>query len=262
MTGYMARHVNAGVLESHLGGGALRVLLVDDSTLSRKVQKGVLRELAITDVVEAQDGSQALRRLEELGFAVDFVLTDWNMPVMDGVAFIRELRKRPGGRSLPVIVVSSEGEEDKIARAFEAGATSYVTKPFNRELLARKVETVKSVASLSENRGGPRPTLSGELSSLAFPELVQFLNFSRKTGELLVYPGRDEAGVSFSEGEIRDAWLGSTTSEAAFFSIARLRSGRFDFHDGRPPRAPKMKQGTLALLMEAMRLLDESKAAG
>jgi two-component system chemotaxis response regulator CheY len=250
----------------------LKVLLVDDSVLSRKVQLKLLQELSITDVVEAKNGLEALRALQDLGYAVDFVLTDWNMPAMDGVTFVRELRKIPEGRRLPVIVVSSEGEEDKIATAFQAGANSYVTKPFKKEVLARKIKSVKSVAALPE--AAPKPNgsppgeppssgaaLSGDLSALGFAELVQFLNFSRKTGELIVRPETGEAGVSFGEGEVQDAWIGRIASEEAFFSIARLRKGRFEFHEGRPPRAPRIKQGTLALLMEAMRLVDEADAS-
>ncbi len=241
---------------------ALRVLLVDDSVLSRKVQLKVLQELSLNDVVEAKNGVEALRRLEELEFEVDIVLTDWNMPAMDGVTFIRELRKLPRGRRVPVIVVSSEGEEDKIATAFEAGANSYVTKPFKKEVLSRKIQSVKSVAALPEKPAtASAAALSGDLSALGFAELVQFLNFSRKTGELIVRPESGEGGVSFGEGVVKDAWLGRSTSEDAFFSIARLRTGRFEFHEGRPPRKPTIKQATLGLLMEAMRLADEANAA-
>lgn len=254
----------------------MKVLLVDDSVLSRKVQLKVLQELSITDVIEAKNGLEALRKLEELDFHVDFVLTDWNMPAMDGVTFVRELRKIEKGRRLPVIVVSSEGEEDKIATAFQAGANSYVTKPFKKEVLARKIQSVQSVAALPDaaktNGGNPNDSasrgsasgaaLSGDLSALGFAELVQFLNFSRKTGELIVKPEAGEAGVSFGEGDVKDAWIGRFASEEAFFSIARLRKGRFEFHEGRPPRSPRIKQGTLALLMEAMRLVDEAAGAG
>jgi two-component system chemotaxis response regulator CheY len=246
----------------------VKVLLVDDSVLSRKVQLKVLQELSINDVVEAKNGLEALRKLEELRYGVDFVLTDWNMPAMDGVTFVRELRKIPQGHRVPVIVVSSEGEQDKIATAFEAGANSYVTKPFKKEVLARKIQSVKSVAALPEKpnggegkESGSTAALSGDLSALGFAELVQFLNFSRKTGELIVKPEAGEAGVSFGEGEVKDAWIGKFASEEAFFSIARLRKGRFEFHEGRPARAPRIKQGTLALLMEAMRLVDEADAS-
>jgi two-component system chemotaxis response regulator CheY len=250
-------------------GVSVKVLLVDDSVLSRKVQLKVLQELAIADVVEAKNGLEALRKLEELKYGVDFVLTDWNMPAMDGVTFVRELRKIPQGRRVPVIVVSSEGEQDKISTAFEAGANSYVTKPFKKEVLARKIQSVKSVAALPDNKpaDGAKEApasgaaLSGDLSALGFAELVQFLNFSRKTGELIVKPEAGEAGVSFGEGEVKDAWIGRFASEEAFFSIARLRKGRFEFHEGRPARQPRIKQGTLALLMEAMRLVDESDAS-
>ena|GEM_PF-560998 len=245
----------------------MKVLLVDDSDLSRKVQLKVLTQLSIAagDVVEARNGIEALRKLEELSYGVDFVLTDWNMPAMDGITFVRELRKIEKGRRLPVIVVSSEGEEDKIATAFSAGANSYVTKPFKKEVLARKIQSVKSVAALPEKPNGKAigstAALSGDLSALGFAELVQFLNFSRKSGDLLVKPEAGEAGVGFTEGEVKDAWIGKFASEEAFFSIARLRKGRFEFHEGRPPRPQRIKQGTLALLMEAMRLVDEADAS-
>src|SRR5271154_62517 len=97
-----ASHRHRSLLESRpaqLGGGfPLRGLLVDDSPLSRKVQLKGLQELSINDVIEAKNGLEALRKLEELRYEVDFVLTDWNMPAMDGVTFVRELRKVPGGR--------------------------------------------------------------------------------------------------------------------------------------------------------------------
>jgi two-component system chemotaxis response regulator CheY len=244
---------------------ALKVLLVDDSVLSRKVQLKVLQELGLGDVVEAKNGVEALRKLEELGWGCDLVVTDWNMPVMDGVTFVRELRKNEKGRHIPVIIVSSEGEQEKISSAFESGADSYVTKPFKKEVLARKIESVKNVAALSKSApaaaASTDATLSGDLASLGFAELVQFLNFSKKTGELIVRPDVGEAGVSFGSGEVRDAWIGRFASEEAFFAIARLRKGRFDFHEGRAPRPSRIKRGTLALLMEAMRLVDESDAS-
>lgn len=245
----------------------MKVLLVDDSLLSRKVQLKVLHELGLGDVVEAKNGVEALRKLEELGYAFDLVVTDWNMPVMDGVTFIRELRKTEKGRHVPVIVVSSEGEQGKISSAFEAGADSYVTKPFKKEVLARKIESVKNVAALSAKVApaaqSPQAgaTLSGDLASLGFAELVQFLNFSKKTGELIVRPDVGEAGVSFGAGDVKDAWIGRFASEEAFFAIARLRKGRFDFHEGRAPRPARITRGTLALLMEAMRLVDEADAS-
>jgi two-component system chemotaxis response regulator CheY len=245
---------------------SVKVLLVDDSALSRKVQSKVLQEIGAKQVIEAKNGLDALERLEQSAYAVDLVMTDWNMPAMDGVSFIRELRKRPQGRRLPVIVVSSEGESDKIETAFSAGANSYVTKPFKKEVLARKIQSCTQVAALPESQGpaatggGKTAALSGDLERLGFGELVQFLSFSRKTGDLNFQLEGGVAGVNFGEGNVRDAWIGRFSSEEAFFAIARLRRGRFEFNEG-PARPPKIKQGTLALLMEAMRLVDEDSGA-
>lgn len=240
----------------------MKVLLVDDSSLSRKVQSKVLLEIGVESVVDAQNGIDALEKLEKIGYKVDLVMTDWNMPAMDGVQFVRELRKRPQGRRMPVIVVSSEGERDKIETALAAGANSYVTKPFKKEVLQRKIQSVTGVAALPDSPAAkPTPetaTLSGDLEKLGFGELVQFLSFSRKTGELLIKPEVGEAGLSFEDGNVRDAWIGRFASEEAFFAIARLKKGRFELFEGRAPRANRIKQGTLALLMEAMRLVDET----
>ena len=71
-----------------------------------------------------------------------------------------------------------------------------------------------------------------------------------------------EAGVSFNEGDVRDAWIGRFATEDAFYSIASLKMGRFAFHEGREPRPARITQSTLSLLMQAMKLLDEVDADG
>jgi two-component system chemotaxis response regulator CheY len=237
----------------------VKVLLVDDSGLSRKVQKKVLREVGIEDVVEAKNGLDALQKLKELGGAVELVLTDWNMPGMDGVTLIQSLRADPKTTHLPAIVISSEGEEEKIAQAFAVGASSYVTKPFKKEILARKIEAVRRIAEIEEGKEpeGDTPLIEGDLAQLGFAELVGFLNFSKKTGELIVELETGEAGVAFEAGEVRDAWIGRFGSEEAFYSIARLRTGRFRFHEGREPKNTRITVGTMSLLMQAMKILDE-----
>jgi len=241
----------------------LKILLVDDSGLSRKVQARVLRELGAEEVIEAKDGLDALRKLEELGFDVGLVLTDWNMPAMDGVALIRRLRESPEGRDLPIIVVSSEYEEERIGQALASGADSYVTKPFKKEVLARKIESVRAVAGLKSEGDGPEAVaLEGDLERLGFAELVGFLNFSKKSGELVITLETGEAGVSFADGEVRDAWIGRFASEDAFKALARLQGGRFRFLEDRPPRSARIERPTMSLLMEAMRLVDEEAAGG
>lgn len=243
---------------------ALKVLLVDDSGLSRKVQAKVLREVGVDEILEAKNGLDALRQLRELDFKVGLLVTDWNMPGMDGISLIEEVRKTPEGQQLPIMVISSEGEEDKISQALARGANSYVTKPFKKEVLARKIQAVRWIADLHEKKnrsraGDPPPLMEGDLERLGFAELVGFLNFSKKTGDLIISLETGEAGVAFLEGEVQDAWIGRFASEEAFYAIARLKHGRFRFHEGRSSRPRRVKQGTVSLLMESMRLLDEEQ---
>lgn len=254
----------------------MKVLLVDDSALSRKVQVKVLREAGVSTVIEAKNGRDALDKLGEQGFAVDLLLTDWNMPEMDGVGLIEAVRSDPRGRNLPIIVVSSEFDPARIGQAFAAGANSYVTKPFHKDVLARKISSARGVAELAAEPAAARPTsgapaVEGDLERMGFAELVGFFNFSKKSGELLIHlrassdgeePDGADAGVSFVDGEVKDAWVGRFASEEAFRALARLKSGRFSFHEGRPPRGARVQRPTLTLLLEAMRELDEEGRGG
>lgn len=242
----------------------MKVLLVDDSGLSRKVQSKVLREVGLETLIEARNGLDALQKLDAEGWQIDLLLTDWNMPGMDGITLIQEVRKRPQGRNLPIIVISSEGEDERIAQAFAVGASSYVTKPFKKEVLLRKIEAVRCIAELDRPApgGGDAPLIEGDLERLGLAELVGFLNFSKKSGELLVQAGGGDSGMSLVEGEVRHAWLDGKSGTEAFHTIACLQQGRFQFHEGRPARGATITQGTMSLLMDAMRLLDEARGAG
>lgn len=242
----------------------MKVLLVDDSGLSRKVQAKVLREVGLESISEARNGLDALKKLEEGGWSVDLILTDWNMPGMDGISLIQEVRKHPQGKRLPIIVVSSEGEDARIAQAFQVGASSYITKPFKKEVLQRKIQAVRAIAEIEQGsgqaqpRGGEVPLIEGDLERLGLAELVGFLNFSKKSGELLIGEG---AGMSLVTGEVKHAWRGATAGADAFHQIACLQSGRFQFHEGRAPQGATITVGTMSLLMDAMRLLDEAQGA-
>lgn len=241
----------------------MKVLLVDDSGLSRKVQAKVLREVGLESISEARNGLDALKKLEEGNWSVDLILTDWNMPGMDGISLIQEVRKHPKGQRLPIIVVSSEGEDARIAQAFQVGASSYITKPFKKEVLQRKIQAVRAIAEIDQASGGAPaggevPLIEGDLERLGLAELVGFLNFSKKSGELLV---GESAGMSLVTGEVKHAWRTGSQGAEAFHQIARLQSGRFQFHEGRPPRGATITVGTMSLLMDAMRLLDEAQGA-
>lgn len=236
-----------------------KALLVDDSKLSRRIQRRVLEEIGVLNVLEAKDGQEALDTLRDEGYNVDVVLTDWNMPVLDGLGFVKALRELDQGKSIPVIVVSSEGDRDKIEYALTVGANSYVTKPFRKEVLARKVQNVKNVQRFSR-QPATGASISGNLGMFGFAELVHFLNFSGKSGVLKIFTGRGEAGVGFVRGEIHQAWFGGAEREQAFFEIARIKEGEFSFLENEAVGARSVHGSTISLLMEAMRVIDEEEA--
>ncbi len=114
---------------------AMNVLLVDDSAVMRKVLTRALRQagLDIGDIVEAGDGVEALNMLES-GGNVDLVLSDWNMPNMNGVDFVAQARSK--GYEMPIIMVTTESGDDRIAQATQAGANGFIHKPFTPDRLA------------------------------------------------------------------------------------------------------------------------------
>jgi CheY-like chemotaxis protein len=106
-----------------------KVLVVDDSKLMHKMYEVMLRQYPL---VYALDGREALARLEEHQ-DVDLVILDINMPNMNGLEFLGELRADRGKSGIAVVVISTEGREEDTARGLEAGAAAYIKKPFHRE---------------------------------------------------------------------------------------------------------------------------------
>jgi len=115
----------------------MRALVIDDSRVARTVIRGVLREMGI-EAVEAGDGRAGLDALLATP-DVDLVLVDWNMPVMDGLEFIKAVRGRSEFDAVKLVMVTTETESEQVARAMNAGANEYVMKPFTKDVLVAKL---------------------------------------------------------------------------------------------------------------------------
>lgn len=114
-------------------------LVVDDSAVIRKIARKILEELDF-EIAEAVDGKQALDRcLESMP---DAVLLDWNMPVMNGIDFLRALRAAEGGDAPIVVFCTTENDLNHIREAMEAGANEYIMKPFDGEIIETKFAQV------------------------------------------------------------------------------------------------------------------------
>ncbi|KJC38964.1 chemotaxis protein CheY [Bradyrhizobium sp. LTSP885] len=118
-------------------------LVVDDSSVVRKIARRILEGLAFT-VIEAEDGAKAVEACKVA--MPDAVLLDWNMPVMDGFEFLIELRRMPGGDVPKVVFCTTENGIDHISRALNAGANEYIMKPFDKDIVAAKFQEVGLLA--------------------------------------------------------------------------------------------------------------------
>lgn len=118
---------------------ATHCLVVDDSTTIRKVIGRMLQKMDC-QVREAENGQVALDAC--LAEMPDFIMLDWNMPVMSGIDFLRELRKTPGGDVPKVILCTTENEFEAIQMAMSEGANEFIMKPFNEEIIKEKLEIV------------------------------------------------------------------------------------------------------------------------
>ena len=117
----------------------VRVLIVDDSSVMRKIVERSLRQAGIdlTQVLEAGNGAEALAALQ--AGPVDLILCDINMPVMDGLEFIKQLPVIENAKGVPVIMITTEGSEAHVVQALSAGARGYIRKPFTPEQVKTQV---------------------------------------------------------------------------------------------------------------------------
>ena len=124
-----------------MGIESTRFLVVDDFSTMRRIVRNLLKELGFVNVQEAEDGVEALKKLSG-GDMFDFVVSDWNMPNMTGIDLLREIRKDPKLKHLPVLMVTAEAKRENIIEAAQAGASGYVVKPFTAATLDEKLKKI------------------------------------------------------------------------------------------------------------------------
>jgi len=118
----------------------MKILIVDDFSTMRRIIKNLLRDLGFTNTDEADDGQTALPKLEAGDF--DFLVTDWNMPGMQGIDLLKAVRADPNLKDLPVLMVTAESKREQIVEAAQAGVNGYVVKPFTAATLKEKIDKI------------------------------------------------------------------------------------------------------------------------
>ncbi len=118
----------------------MKILVVDDFSTMRRIIKNLLKDLGFTNIQEADDGNTALPMLVQGDF--DFVVTDWNMPGMQGIDLLRAIRADDKLKHLPVLMVTAEAKKEQIVAAAQAGVNGYVVKPFTAATLKEKLDKI------------------------------------------------------------------------------------------------------------------------
>ena len=118
----------------------ITILVVDDFATMRRIIKSNLKQMGFSKIIEAEDGCSALEELKKE--KVDLIISDWNMPNMTGLEFLKAVRSDEGLKQIPFVMVTAEGQKDNVMEAVKAGVTNYVVKPFTPDTFEEKLKKV------------------------------------------------------------------------------------------------------------------------
>ena len=113
-----------------------KILIVDDSTMMRTIIRGAFESIGLRNIVESYDGVDALKKL--IGQDFDLIITDRNMPGMDGVTLVETVRSHSRYANVPILMVTTESEKETVIKALQKGVNGYIVKPFTPEILWQK----------------------------------------------------------------------------------------------------------------------------
>lgn len=123
------------------------LLIIDDSGVMRKILKHHLNQIGYSNIVEAANGAEGLKKLSEQ--KVDLIICDWNMPEITGLQFVHAVKSQETYQNIPLIMLTTISTQDEVVAALEAGASTYITKPFTNDDLKAKIDSVLKAGSSS-----------------------------------------------------------------------------------------------------------------
>jgi CheY-like chemotaxis protein len=230
---------------------SLAVLLVDDEIAQLKLYTRALEALGC-ELMLAGNGLEALDRMTER--RPNLIICDLVMPKMDGSQLFETLQSDPRTEAIPFVCLSAQSEEAELVAALERGIEDYWTKPIRpKELRARVKRIMRRIKDYS--------TLSGSLSEMNVPDLLQMLETNSRTGSLLIESEGRSAMLYIVDGRPMDAVYRGYEGEAAIYAIIDWRDGRFQFSSRLPDRPQRIFTSAQGLLLEAMRRFDEQEEA-
>ena len=236
-----------------LGDRRLALLVDPDPEETTVLELRMVQQGFLVKIARAAD--QAVKILES--GEIEVVISELDLGGADGFALLEEARKHPWGKDMPwVILTRRQGRQDP-QRAFGLGVLDFIAKPANSDLLIAKV---KQMLDQRATKTGPRG-VSGSLTEMGLPDIVQVLWHGRKSGTLRIKGPHDAGEIHFVEGQIYNALWGKLRGEEAFYAMLLVQEGDFALLPHTRPPARVIEETPEALLLEGMRRMDEGVSA-
>ena len=235
---------------------SVKILIVEDNpAVLELVRKGME---PCGEIHVATDGTDAL--LKALEEPPDLIICDFQMPGLTGRQLYEKLRARDATRKIPFIFLAGKTDIEEKLRQFTDGVEDFIVKPFFlRELVARakKVSDRIHLEKLQSKARKPG-VIEGLLEEMNIIDLFTSLEMGQKSCRLTLVKGKDKGEIFFENGQVYDAAFGALTGNEAIYKLAFWNQGNFEIEFGVKPPTRRTTMPTQALLMEALRLIDEA----
>jgi response regulator RpfG family c-di-GMP phosphodiesterase len=243
-------------MRSKLLSDSRRALIIEPDSEESTVLELRLLEQGF-DVKIARSADAARKLLVSSGKELDVVVSELDLPDADGLALLEEVRREAWGQSLPWVIHTQRQGRDEANRAFELGALDFVAKPIRADVFVAKIKAMLEQKRPKPVAAGTAKGVSGSLTEMGLPDLVQVLFHGRKTGKLTIKSNGNSGEIHFLEGAVANAMLGSLTGANAFYAMVRFQEGEFSLDPSFTPPARVVTESAEALLLEGMRRMDE-----
>jgi len=237
----------------------VKLLLVDDNPMVLGMLQHALTPFA--QVVAAGDSADAL--LKAVDDPPDLLVCDYRMPGMDGRQLVEKLKSRPATANFSVVLMASRADIDERLSPQDV-ADDYITKPFFLKEATRRIKrTVDRIALEKMAKTAPSDgVVRGHLAQMNVIDLMQSLEMGRKSCQLKLNNEGEKCEVFFVEGQVKHATYGSLLGDQAVFKVLRWTGGNFELNFEGKTDQETTQLNTQGLLMEGLRLLDESQRDG
>lgn len=235
----------------------IKILVADDNPAVLKLLREGM-EVCGT-VLTATDGADAL--LKAIEEHPDLILTDYNMPGLNGLQLYEKLRARQETKKIPLIFIASRGDIEEKLRQVSDGVEDYIAKPFFiREVVARTKKIADRMHLEKLQTQARRPgVIDGRLEEMNVIDLFQSLEMGQKTCSLTLTRGNEKCQIFLEGGQVYDAVMGKLKGEEAVYKIIEWADGAFEIDFSGRSSERRITRSTQGLLMEGLRLMDETR---